>query len=354
MIMAGGTGGHVYPALAVAHTLQADGVDIFWLGTREGIEARVVPENQIDVEWISISGIKGKGLFALIAAPFKIIFAMLQTAVIIYRRRPEAALGMGGFVSGPGGLTAKLLMVPLLIHESNAVVGLTNKWLAKIANEVLVGFPDVLSNNRHYHYVGNPVRQSIAALPAPEQRLKSHAGKLHLLVVGGSLGAQVLNETVPAALAKVDSADRPVVRHQSGRGKLEATTEAYQTLGIDASCNEFIEDMAAAYQWADLVICRAGAMTVAEIAAAGVAAIFVPYPYAIYDHQTQNARFLSDKKAAILISQENFSEEKLAAVLVELAGDRPCLMGLSRRARRCAVTDATRRVADICNEVMHA
>ena len=354
MIMAGGTGGHVYPALAVAHTLQADGVDIFWLGTRDGIEARVVPENQFDIEWISISGIKGKGLFALITAPFKIIFAMLQTAVIIYRRRPQAALGMGGFVAGPGGLMAKLLILPLLIHESNAVVGLTNKWLAKIANEVLVGFPDVLSTSHHHHYVGNPVRQTIAALPAPEQRLQGRSGNLNLLVVGGSLGAQILNETVPQALAKMDSALRPAVRHQAGHGKLDGTIENYHALDIEASCSEFIEDMAEAYEWADLVICRAGAMTVAEIAAAGVAAIFVPYHYAIYDHQTKNAQFLTEKKAAILISQERFTAERLAELLAELTDDRPCLTGLSRRARRYAKTDATRRVADICIEVMHA
>ena len=354
MIMAGGTGGHVYPALAVAHTLQADGVNVFWLGTRQGIEARVVPENDIDVEWISISGIKGRGLFALVSAPFKIIYAMLQTAAIIYRRRPAAALGMGGFVSGPGGLMTRLLRVPLLIHESNAVVGLTNKWLAKIANEVLVGFPDVLAGNRHRHYVGNPVRESIAALPSPEQRLQGRSGRLHLLVVGGSLGAQVLNETVPAALASMDSVIRPEVLHQAGRGKLEATLNVYDEFAVEVNCREFIDDMAAAYLWADLVICRAGAMTVAEIAAAGVAAIFVPYPYAIYDHQTLNARFLSDKKAAIHISQDRFSDENLAAVLVELANDRPCLMGLSRRARRNALTDATRHVADICKEVMHA
>ena len=354
MIMAGGTGGHVYPALAVAHTLQADGVDIFWLGTRDGIEARVVPENQFDIEWISISGIKGKGLFALITAPFKIIFAMLQTAVIIYRRRPQAALGMGGFVAGPGGLMAKLLILPLLIHESNAVVGLTNKWLAKIANEVLVGFPDVLSTSHHHHYVGNPVRQTIAALPAPEQRLQGRSGNLNLLVVGGSLGAQILNETVPQALAKMDSALRPAVRHQAGHGKLDGTIENYHALDIEASCSEFIEDMAEAYEWADLVICRAGAMTVAEIAAAGVAAIFVPYPYAIYDHQTKNAQFLTEKKAAILISQERFTAERLAELIAELTDDRPCLTGLSRRARRYAKTDATRRVADICIEVMHA
>jgi UDP-N-acetylglucosamine--N-acetylmuramyl-(pentapeptide) pyrophosphoryl-undecaprenol N-acetylglucosamine transferase len=354
MIMAGGTGGHVYPALSVAHELQSDGVDIFWLGTRQGIEARVVPQNKIDIEWISISGIKGKGLLALIAAPLKIIYAMLQTALIIYRRRPQAALGMGGFVSGPGGLMAKLLMVPLVIHESNAVAGLTNKWLAKIANEVLVGFPDVLRKKHHYHYVGNPVRQSIASLPAPDMRLQGRSGNIHLLIVGGSLGAQVLNETVPAALALMDAAVRPVVCHQAGKGKLKATSEIYQTLGVEAGCSEYIEDMAAAYQWADLVICRAGAMTVAEIAAAGVAAIFVPYPHAIYDHQTHNARFLADKKAAILISQERFSDKTLSSLLVELAGDRSSLVAMSRRARQNALIDATRHVADICNEVMHA
>jgi UDP-N-acetylglucosamine--N-acetylmuramyl-(pentapeptide) pyrophosphoryl-undecaprenol N-acetylglucosamine transferase len=354
MIMAGGTGGHVYPALAVAQMLQSDGIDVFWLGTHQGIEARVVPENDIDVEWISISGIKGKGLLALLIAPFKIVFAMIQTAVIIYRRRPEAALGMGGFVSGPGGLTAKLLLLPLLIHESNAVAGLTNKWLAKIANEVMLGFPDALKDKRRCHYVGNPVRQSIANLPAPELRLQGRTGSLHLLVVGGSLGAQVLNETVPAALAVMDPSMRPEVRHQAGKGKLDATEESYQTHSIDASCSEFIDDMAAAYMWADVVICRAGAMTVAEIAAAGVAAIFVPYAYAIYDHQTLNARFLANKNAAIVIPQERFSDKNLSSVLIELSNDRPCVMGLSRRARKNAKVDATRRVADICKEVMYA
>ncbi len=355
MIMAGGTGGHVYPALAVAHTLQADGVNVFWLGTRQGIEARIVPENDIDVEWISITGIKGRGLPALVSAPFKIIYAMLQTAVIIYRRRPAAALGMGGFVSGPGGLMARLLMVPLLIHESNAVVGLTNKWLAKIASEVLVGFPEVLIGSRHYHYVGNPVRESIAALPIPEQRLQGRAGRsLHLLVVGGSRGAQVLNETVPAALASMDSVIRPEVLHQAGSGKLEATAKAYDEFAVAVNCSEFIDDIAAAYLWADLVICRAGAMTVAEIAAAGVAAIFVPYPHAIYDHQTLNARFLSERDAAILLPQEQISNEVLAALINELSADRPRILALSQRARECALTDASWRVAKLCQEVMHA
>ncbi len=249
---------------------------------------------------------------------------------------------------------ARLLKVPLLIHESNAVVGLTNKWLAKIASQVLVGFPDVLRNNHNHHYVGNPVRKSIAELPAPDQRLQGRSGRLNLLVVGGSLGAQVLNETIPAALANMDSAVRCAVRHQAGRGKLESTLKRYHDLGVEAECSEFIVDMAEAYCWADIVICRAGAITVAEIAAAGTAAIFVPYPHAIYDHQTVNAQFLTNQDAAILMPQQQLSDHKLAAVLTELSNDRPRLLRISQRARQCASIDATRQVADICNEVMHA
>ncbi len=355
MIMAGGTGGHVYPALAVAHSLQADGVNVFWLGTRQGLEARIVPDHGIDVEWISISGIKGRGLFALVLAPFRILYAMLQTAAIIYRRRPAAALGMGGFVSGPGGLMVWLLKVPLLIHESNAVVGLTNKWLAKIATEVLVGFPEVLKGSRHHHYVGNPVRESIASLPPPDLRLQNRSGKsLRLLVVGGSRGAQVLNETVPAALTTLSPGIRPQLKHQTGAGKLEATTALYDEQAIEADCSEFIEDMAAAYLWADLVICRAGAMTVAEVAAAGVAAVFVPYPYAIYDHQTHNARFLTDMDAAILLPQDELSADSLSALIIELTEHRDRVLAISEKARACAITDATRRVTSLCTEVMYA
>jgi UDP-N-acetylglucosamine--N-acetylmuramyl-(pentapeptide) pyrophosphoryl-undecaprenol N-acetylglucosamine transferase len=354
MIMAGGTGGHVYPALAVADALRKDGVDVFWLGTRSGIEARVVPANQIDIEWVSIAGVKGKGPLAIVAAPFKIALAMLQTAAVIFRRRPAAVLGMGGFVAGPGGLAARLLMLPLVIHESNAVVGLTNKWLAKIATHVLVGFPGVLQGNRHQQYVGNPVRKAIAAIESPESRLAGRTGKINLLVVGGSLGAQVLNETVPRAIGRMAADIRPNVRHQAGRDKLGATELAYQQQGLAVRCSEFIEDMAEAYSWADVVICRSGAMTVAEIAAAGVTAIFVPYPYAIYDHQTMNARFLADQDAAILVDQEKLSDEKLAGVLEELANDRERILAIASSARRCAQPEATQRVAEICKEVLHA
>ena len=249
---------------------------------------------------------------------------------------------------------SRLLRVPLVIHEANAVVGLTNKWLAKIANHVLVGFPDVLQENRRQTYVGNPVRERIAAIEPPQNRLQGRAGQVNLLVVGGSLGAQSLNETVPLAIHLLQAELRPVIRHQAGRGKLSSTEEAYSALSIHAQCSEFIDDMAGAYQWADIVICRAGAMTVAEIAAAGVAAVFVPYPYAIYDHQTLNARFLTDSGAALMIDQASLTDASLAAILGELCSNRKRILELSVRARGCAIPDATTRVADICEEVMHA
>lgn len=354
MIMAGGTGGHVYPALAVADDLRARDVEVFWLGTQRGLEARVVPEAGIDIEWITIGGIKGKGWVTRLLAPIRIAIAMLQTGVVIFRRRPEAVLGMGGFVAGPGGLTAWLLRVPLLIHESNAVAGLTNKWLARIASRVLVGFPDVLAGSRHRQYVGNPVRAEITALPVPAERLADRSGPLRLLVVGGSLGAQVFNEIVPQAVAELPADITVDVRHQSGRDKLDGTLQNYARSGAEADVHEFISDMAAAYAWADVVVCRAGAMTVAELTAAGVAAILVPYPYAIYDHQTANARFLADQDAAILLPQPDFSTTRLVALLTELAGDRERVLGLSTRARQLAVTDATQEVAAACLEVMHA
>jgi UDP-N-acetylglucosamine--N-acetylmuramyl-(pentapeptide) pyrophosphoryl-undecaprenol N-acetylglucosamine transferase len=354
MIMAGGTGGHVYPALAVAHTLRDDGVEVFWLGTRKGIEARLVPASGFDIEWVSISGIKGKGVLAMLLAPLRILLAMWQTVVVIFRRRPDAVLGMGGFVAGPGGLASRLLLLPLIIHESNAVAGFTNRWLARIASRVLVGFPAVLADNRHCVYVGNPVRPEIAALPEPVDRLAGHGGKLRLAVVGGSLGAQVLNQVVPAAVANLQVQLRPLIRHQAGRGKLEEARQKYAEHGVAADCIEYVEDMAALYAWADLVICRAGAMTVAEIAAAGLAAIFVPLPHAIYDHQTANARFLVDNQAALLLPQDQLGAESLAALLSELNDDRSRLLDMSSKARQLAISDASRRVADICREVMYA
>lgn len=354
MIMAGGTGGHVYPALAVAHDLRARDVEVFWLGTQRGLEARVVPEAGMDIEWVTIGGIKGKGLLARLLAPIRILIAMLQTGVVIFRRRPEAVLGMGGFVAGPGGLTAWLLRVPLLIHESNAVAGLTNKWLARLASRVLVGFPDVLTGSSHRLYVGNPVRAEIAALPEPALRLANRTGPLRLLVVGGSLGAQVFNEVVPRAVAELPAGINIEIRHQSGRDKLAATGEHYSNVGIEADIHEFITDMAGAYQWADLVVCRAGAMTIAELAAAGMAAILVPYPYAIYDHQTANARFLSEHDAAILLPQPEFSAARLAGLLADLEQDRSRVMQLSTKARQLAITDATDKVSAACLEVMYA
>lgn len=354
MIMAGGTGGHVYPALAVARELRRREIEVFWLGTRGGLEARIVPEAGFDIEWISIGGLKGKGMAAWVLGPFRIAMAMLQTIVVIFRRRPGAVLGMGGFVAGPGGLAAWLLRVPLLIHESNAVAGLTNIWLARIASQVLVGFPEVFAGHRRRHYVGNPVRPEIIALPDPVTRLAGRSGALRVLVVGGSLGAQVFNETLPQALQMIPVALRPEVRHQSGRDKLAATTAGYTRAGVEGELVEFIDDMAAAYAWADIVICRAGAMTVAELAAAGVAAILVPLPHAIYDHQTVNARHLADRQAAILQPQDGFTPVWLADCLQRLAADRARVQALAIAARTLAIDDATTRVADICREVLYA
>lgn len=353
MIMAGGTGGHVYPALAVAHDLRARDVEVFWLGTQRGLEARVVPEAGIDIEWVTIGGIKGKGLLTRLFAPIRILIAMLQAGVVIFRRRPEAVLGMGGFVAGPGGLAAWLLRVPLLIHESNAVAGLTNKWLARLSTRVLVGFPGVLPGKAQ-RVVGNPVRADIAALAEPALRLAGHSGPLRLLVVGGSLGAQVFNETVPQALARLNAGVVIDVRHQSGRGKLDDTGKHYRDAGVDAEIEEFVTDMAAAYGWADIVVCRAGAMTVAELAAAGLAAVLVPYPHAIYDHQTANARFLSERDAALLVAQQDFNPDSLAEILGGLAQDRDRILAMSQNARQLALTDATEKVSAACLEVMYA
>jgi UDP-N-acetylglucosamine--N-acetylmuramyl-(pentapeptide) pyrophosphoryl-undecaprenol N-acetylglucosamine transferase len=355
MVMAGGTGGHVFPALAVASLLRREGVEVVWLGTRRGLEARAVPAAGIDVEWISIRGLRGKGALGWLLAPLRLLIAMGQTVAAVLRRRPDAMLGMGGFVAGPGGLVAWLLRRPLLIHEANAVAGLTNRWLAKLADRVLTGFPrsEGIDEGRA-EYVGNPVREDIAALPSPAERLAGRSGALRLLVVGGSQGARAFNEQVPAAIAAMAPAGRPEVRHQCGRGRLEPTRAAYGEAGVPAEVSEFIDDMAAAYAWADLVVCRAGAMTVAELAAAGLPAVLVPYPHAVSDHQTANARFLEAAGAAVLLPEAELTAARLAQELERLGADRGALLTMAERARVVARPQATARVAQICRESMHA
>lgn len=349
LITAGGTGGHVYPGLAVARELQAHGIPIIWMGTKAGLEAKIIPAAGIEVAWLEVSGLRGKGWQALALAPFRLAKALWQSVKIMRKHQPAAVLGMGGFVAGPGGLVAALMGKPVVIHEQNAVAGLTNRLLAKFSKRVLEGFPNTFPQSDKVQVTGNPVRADIAALPLPLERLVDREEQpIHLLVVGGSLGAAALNQTVPQALALVAPHLRPEIRHQAGAKNLVAAQQTYQAAGVEASVTPFIEDMAEAYAWADLIICRAGALTVAEVSAAGLAALFIPYPYAVDDHQTANARYLVDQQAGLLLQQAELSPERLAKVLTELCTDRIRLLKMGMAARQLAMPYATTQVAAIC------
>ncbi len=353
LIMAGGTGGHVFPALAVAEELRARGAEVLWLGTRAGIEAEVVPRAGFSLFFINIAGLRGKGWLSRLLTPYMLGLAFLQSLALFLRLRPMAVLGMGGFVTGPAGFCAWLLDKPLLIHEQNAIAGLTNRLLAPLANKVLEAFPGSLPAKHHPIHTGNPVRAGISAIAAPEQRLAGRGGPLRLLVIGGSLGAQVFNDIVPQALAALPVAERPEVWHQCGKRHLDAAEKSYRAAGISARIAPFIDDMAAAYAWADLVLCRAGALTIAELAAAGVASILVPYPHAVDDHQTANARYLSEHHAALLVSQTDLSVERLKTLLQELSLARDKLLAMAQAARARALPDATQRIAALCLEAPH-
>jgi UDP-N-acetylglucosamine--N-acetylmuramyl-(pentapeptide) pyrophosphoryl-undecaprenol N-acetylglucosamine transferase len=349
LIMAGGTGGHVFPALAVAEELVARGVAVSWLGTRRGLEARVVPAAGYPLETMRVAGLRGKGVTRLLLAPFMLLVALLQALVILLRLRPQAVLGMGGFASGPGGVVAWLLRRPLLIHEQNSVAGMTNRWLAPLAHTVMEAFPGSMPAKYRPVHTGNPVRGEITRLPEPAERLAQHqGGALRVLVIGGSLGAHALNTTVPAALARLSPGNSCSVRHQTGAADVDAVRQAYAEAGIEAQVSAFIDDMAAAYAWADLVVCRAGALTVAELAVVGVAAILVPFPHATDDHQTGNARFLADAGAAILVPQETLEPERLGQLLDDFAARREVLLEMAGRARSLALPQAARRVAELC------
>ncbi len=350
-VMAGGTGGHVFPALAVAEVLRARGAEVFWIGTSAGMEARLVPEHGFEMEWVGIQGVRGKGVKALLTAPWQLAAAVREAATILRRRAPQTVLGMGGFVAGPGGLAARLQSRALVIQEQNSVPGLTNQWLARVADRVFEAFPGSFPARRRAILSGNPVRAAIAMLPAPAERLRARRGRPRLLVVGGSLGAKALNETVPAALALIDQDDRPAVRHQAGEKTLVVARRAYADAGVAAEVTPFIADMAEAYAWADLVVCRAGALTVSEIAAAGLAAIFVPFPFAVDDHQVGNARWLSDAGAARLMIQQDLTPVLLAAQLRELLGDPDRRLAMAEAGRERAQRDAAERIADACLEL---
>ena len=344
MILAGGTGGHIFPGLAVAEELRARGCELCWMGTRAGMEARLVPQAGIAIEWLAVAGFRGKGLRAKLLAPFKLLLACWQAGRILRRFKPDVVLGMGGFVAGPGGLVSRLLGIPLVIHEQNRIPGTTNRLLVKYAQKALEAFPGSFPARAGAVCVGNPLRRAIVDAVAQEKPPRE--GVLRLLIVGGSLGAKALNETVPEALALCPG--KFAIRHQTGEA-LRADTEArYARLGVEAEVTAFIQDMAAAYRWADLAICRAGAMTVSELAAAGLPAILVPFPHAIDDHQTANARYAADAGAALLIPQSELTPQRLSEQLNALTLAPESLQTLSRNALGLAKPAAARQVADAC------
>ncbi|MBM3391697.1 MAG: undecaprenyldiphospho-muramoylpentapeptide beta-N-acetylglucosaminyltransferase [Betaproteobacteria bacterium] len=346
LVMAGGTGGHVFPGLAVADFLHARGWRIVWMGNPEGMEAKLVPARGYEMAWVRFAALRGKGFLRALLLPVNLLRAFRQALCELSRVKPNVVLGMGGYVTFPGGMMAALTGRPLVVHEQNSVAGLANRVLAGVADRILTGFPGVV---RKGEWTGNPVRAEIAGLPAPAQRYAARSGRLDVLVVGGSLGAQALNDAVPRALTLIPEAERPRVTHQSGAKQIDALRAAYAVAGVEAELLPFIDDMAARYAAADLVVCRAGALTVAELAAAGVASVLVPFPHAVDDHQTGNARFLSDAGAAILLPQSELAPERLAALLREQT--RAKLAAMAQKARALAKPEATRYVAEICMEI---
>jgi UDP-N-acetylglucosamine--N-acetylmuramyl-(pentapeptide) pyrophosphoryl-undecaprenol N-acetylglucosamine transferase len=349
LVMAGGTGGHIMPGLAVAEHLRAQGWKIAWMGNPDGMEARLTAGRGYEMAWVRFSALRGKGLLRKLLLPFNLLRGFAEAWSQLRRIRPDVVLGMGGYISFPGGMMASLQGIPLVLHEQNSVPGLANRVLAIVADRIVTGFPGVLTKRgQKGQWVGNPVRPEIAVLPAPTLRYEQRGGPLHLLVVGGSLGAQALNEALPKALALMPEDERPAVVHQAGEKQLPMLTSLYISAGVKADCMAFINDMAAAYEWADLVICRAGALTVAELAAAGVASLLVPFPHAVDDHQTANARFLSSAGAAILLPQEELTPERLGEIR-NLS--RQQLAQMAEKARALARPEATATVAAICQEV---
>lgn len=350
LIMAGGTGGHVFPGLAVAEYLKQAGWRVVWLGTEGGMETRLVPGRGHDLEIIRFSGLRGKGFVTWLTLPLRLLIAFWQSARVILNARPDVVLGMGGYPAFPGGMMASLLGKPLLIHEQNSIPGLVNKILARVADKVLLGFPGAIRDGRKVVFSGNPVRQEITEVEAPEKRYGIRQGQLRLLVIGGSLGAQALNTVVPQALRLIPERGRPSITHQTGLRHLEAVRKSYAEMEVEGDLFPFIENMAARYAECDLVVCRAGALTIAELTAAGVASVLVPFPYAVDDHQTFNARFLSDRNAAVLVPQHELTPQYLAELLS--AFTRKQLMEMAIRARQLAKPDSTRFVADACMEIV--
>ncbi len=352
LIMAGGTGGHVFPALALARLLRERSLEVVWLGTARGLESRVIPAEGIPLEQLSIGGLRGKGTLTWIAAPFRLARALWQALAVMRRRRPALVVGLGGFVTGPGGIAAWLTRRPLLIHEQNAIAGFTNRCLAHLARQVLEAFPNSFGHDVQARLIGNPVRSDISALPAPASRFAGRTGPIRILVIGGSQGAARLNQVVPFALKRLSGWLSFDVRHQSGERWLEAGREAYARAQVRADVRPFIEDMSEAYAWADLVICRAGALTVSELAAVGVGSVLVPFPNAVDDHQAANAQYLVREGAAVLVLDRDLNPERLANELQRLCAGRGRLLAMAERARLLARPRAGEELAASCLELM--
>jgi len=347
MIMAGGTGGHIFPALAVAKVLRARGVPVVWLGADGAMETRLVPPHDIPLDTLAITGLRGKGRLALLGAPVRVLRAIRAAGFVLRRRAPRSVVSFGGFAAGPGGVAARLMGLPLLVHEQNRAAGFTNRMLVKVARRVLTGFPGAFPSREEV--VGNPVRDEIAVLPPPAERLAGRSGSLRVLVLGGSQGARALNLAVPQAIATLPAGSIEV-RHQCGEKLRDEAARAYADAGVDASVEAFITDMAAAYAWADLVVCRSGASTLAELCAVGVGSVLVPFAQAVDDHQTRNAEYLVERGAAVLLKQDDTLADALATTLRQLAGDSDKRLAMAQAARALAKTDAADRIADIILE----
>jgi UDP-N-acetylglucosamine--N-acetylmuramyl-(pentapeptide) pyrophosphoryl-undecaprenol N-acetylglucosamine transferase len=345
LLMAGGTGGHIFPALAVAEKMRERGWRVVWLGNPQGMEARLVPQHGFEMVWVKFGALRGKGILRKLLLPFNLLRGFWQAQKAIRQVQPNVVLGMGGYITFPGGMMAALLGKPLVVHEQNSVAGLANRVLAGVADRIATGFPEVLAKGV---WAGNPVRPEIAKMAPPAERFAGRDGALHLLVIGGSLGAQVLNEMVPQAMALLGENELPQIVHQAGEKHIEALKANYAAVGVPAHCVSFIEDMAGAYEWADLVVCRSGALTVAELAAAGVASILVPFPHAVDDHQTGNARFLVNVGGAFLLPQGELTPEAIALIRNYSRGQ---LLEMAEKARSLAKPDATEEVANICAEI---
>lgn len=352
MIMAGGTGGHIFPALAVAEHLRAQGWSVVWLGVRGGMEERLIPPRGYVMAWVRFSGVRRRGLVAAMLLPFNLLVAFWQGARAIFTHRPDIVLGMGGYVSFPGAMMASFLNRPLAIHEQNSVAGLANRVLSKLADRVMTTFPGAFGEATAVIWTGNPVREEIVAMSPPENRYAARAGQLRLLVMGGSQGAQILNTTLPEALALVPAPSRPRVLHQAGAAHQDAVRARYRERGVAAEVVPFIDDVAARYAETDLIVCRAGATTIAEIAAAGIASVLVPYPHAVDDHQTINARFLAERRAAMLIPQGELTAQRLADAIAGFTRER--LLAMAQAARAAGKPEATRAVAQVCVELAGA